>query len=88
MAQEGKEKLASMLRRGGAESIVFLHGLGASKRSFKPCFELDSFKDYTWAVGQDVFSGMVLVTAFTCLFSPLLIRGISTRWPVHSQGNG
>jgi Kef-type K+ transport system membrane component KefB len=36
-----------------------------------------------WAVAQDVFSGMVLVTAFTCLFSPLIIRGILLRWPVY-----
>jgi pimeloyl-ACP methyl ester carboxylesterase len=49
MTQEGEAKLAYMLRRGGPESIVFLHGLGASKISFKPCFELDSFKDYTLA---------------------------------------
>ncbi len=49
MAQEGEGKLAYMLRRGGAESIVFLHGLGASKDSFKSCFELNSFKDYTLA---------------------------------------
>ena len=49
MAQQGEGKLAYMLRRGGPESIVFLHGLGASKSSFKPCFELDSFKDYTLA---------------------------------------
>lgn len=49
MAQEGEGKLAYMLRRGGPESIVFLHGLGASKGSFKPCFELDSFKHYTLA---------------------------------------
>ncbi len=40
-----------------------------------------------WAVAQDVFSGMALVTAFTCLFSPLIIRGISLRWPVYGQGH-
>ena len=49
MAHGGEGKLAYMLRRGGPESIVFLHGLGASKSSFKPCFELDSFKGYTLA---------------------------------------
>ena len=49
MGQESEGKLAYMLRRGGAESIVFLHGLGASKGSFKPCFGLDFFKDYTLA---------------------------------------
>lgn len=49
MEQAGEGKLAYMLRRGGAESIVFLHGLGASKGSFKPCFGLDFFKDYTLA---------------------------------------
>jgi pimeloyl-ACP methyl ester carboxylesterase len=48
-AQKGEIKLAYMLRRGGPDSILFIHGLGASKDSFKPCFELDSFKDYTLA---------------------------------------
>lgn len=41
-----------------------------------------------WAVAQDVFSGMVLVTAFTCLFSPLLISWILVRWPLDGQRNG
>ena len=49
MPQEGERKIAYLLRRGGPETIVFLHGLGASKSSFKPCFELDSFKEYTLA---------------------------------------
>ena len=49
MAQKGEGKLVYMLRRGGHESIVFLHGLGASKGFFKLCFELDSFRDYTLA---------------------------------------
>jgi pimeloyl-ACP methyl ester carboxylesterase len=49
MGGKGEGKLASMLRRGGTESIVFLHGLGASKACFQPCFELEFFRDYTLA---------------------------------------
>jgi hypothetical protein len=40
-----------------------------------------------WAIAQDVFSGMVLVTGFTCLFSPLIIHWISIRWPLNAQGH-
>jgi Kef-type K+ transport system membrane component KefB len=41
-----------------------------------------------WALPQEVFSGMVLVTAFTCVFSPLMIRWISVRLPLNGQGHG
>jgi pimeloyl-ACP methyl ester carboxylesterase len=49
MGGKGEGRLAFLLRRGGTESIVFLHGLGASKSCFQPCFELEFFKDYTLA---------------------------------------
>ena len=49
MGQEGETGLASVLRYGGPECILFIHGLGASKGSFEPCFQLTSFHDYTLA---------------------------------------
>jgi Kef-type K+ transport system membrane component KefB len=42
----------------------------------------------SWALPQDVFGGMVLVTAFTCVVSPLIIRRILTRWPLRSDEHG
>jgi pimeloyl-ACP methyl ester carboxylesterase len=49
MAQEDETDLACMLRYGGPECILFIHGLGASKNSFETCFQLASFSDYTLA---------------------------------------
>lgn len=39
--------LAYRLRRGGPQSIIFIHGLGASKNSFDPCFGMPSFEKFT-----------------------------------------
>lgn len=41
--------LAYRLRRGGPQSIIFIHGLGASKNSFDPCFEIPAFEKFTLA---------------------------------------
>lgn len=49
MGQEDELMLSYRLRRSGPEGIIFIPGLGASKRSFDTCFELASFKDYTLA---------------------------------------
>jgi pimeloyl-ACP methyl ester carboxylesterase len=49
MGQEGETGLACVLRYGGTEYILFIHGLGASKSSFEPCFQLALFNDYTLA---------------------------------------
>jgi len=42
-------RLAYLLQRGGPETIVYIHGLGASKNSFEPCFKLAPFNVYTLA---------------------------------------
>lgn len=49
MGQKEKYIPAYRLRRSGPETVIFIHGLGASKNSFDTCFELESFKDYTLA---------------------------------------
>jgi pimeloyl-ACP methyl ester carboxylesterase len=43
-------KLAYQLKRDGAESFVFIHGLGASRNSFERCFDMKAFRGYTLAV--------------------------------------
>ncbi len=48
-ATTGGYKLAYSLRRAGTESLVFVHGLGASKNSFDRCLEMEAFRDYTVA---------------------------------------
>ncbi|MBW1741375.1 MAG: alpha/beta hydrolase [Deltaproteobacteria bacterium] len=45
----GKYKLAYRLKRGGPDSFVFIHGLGASKNSFDRCFGMRAFSGYTLA---------------------------------------
>ncbi len=42
-----KSNLAYRFRQGDAQSIIFIHGLGASKNSFDPCFEMPAFEKYT-----------------------------------------
>lgn len=42
-------RLAYRLRQAGPESLVFVHGLGASKNSFDRCFKLEIFSTYTLA---------------------------------------
>jgi pimeloyl-ACP methyl ester carboxylesterase len=42
-------KLACFVKPGGPTGIVFLHGLGASKRSFDPLFQEKALKGYTLA---------------------------------------
>ena len=37
------------MRRGGPQSIIFIHGLGASKNSFDPCFEMPAYEKFTLA---------------------------------------
>lgn len=34
-----------------------------------------------WAVPSEVYAGMVLVTAATCLFAPIVIRALLQKWP-------
>jgi Kef-type K+ transport system membrane component KefB len=34
-----------------------------------------------WAVPPEVFAGMVLVSAVTCIFGPLFVRRLLQRWP-------
>jgi pimeloyl-ACP methyl ester carboxylesterase len=41
--------LAYRLKRAGPKSIIFIHGLGASKSFFDTAFELTKFRDYTLA---------------------------------------
>ena len=42
-------RLAYRLKQAGPESIVFVHGLGASKNSFDCYFEMEVFSGYTLA---------------------------------------
>jgi len=42
-------RLAYQLKRDGAESFVFIHGLGASRNSFERCFDMKVFRGYTLA---------------------------------------
>ncbi len=51
-AKVDKYRLAYRLRKSGPESIVFIHGLGASKNSFDTCFGLKSFNNYTLAAAD------------------------------------
>jgi len=34
-----------------------------------------------WAVPPGLFAGMVMVTAITCIFGPIVVRGLLQRWP-------
>jgi pimeloyl-ACP methyl ester carboxylesterase len=45
----GKHRLAYRLHQDGAETFVFIHGLGASSNSFDHCFEMEAFRGYTLA---------------------------------------
>jgi pimeloyl-ACP methyl ester carboxylesterase len=49
ITKKDKYRLAHRVRKSGPESIVFIHGLGASKNSFDTCFGLKSFNNYTLA---------------------------------------
>jgi len=42
-------RLAYHVKHAGAESFVFVHGLGCSKDSFVRCFEMDAFNGYAVA---------------------------------------
>jgi len=42
-------RLAYRLRQAGPESVVFVHGLGASRNSFDRCFDMETFQGYTLA---------------------------------------
>ncbi|MDY6951989.1 MAG: alpha/beta hydrolase [Thermodesulfobacteriota bacterium] len=42
-------RLAYDLKQGGAESFVFVHGLGCVRDSFTPCFEMAAFRRHTVA---------------------------------------
>jgi len=42
-------RLVYDVKYAGAESFVFVHGLGCSKDSFDRCFEMDAFSSYTVA---------------------------------------
>jgi Kef-type K+ transport system membrane component KefB len=38
-----------------------------------------------WAVPQEVYAAMVVVTAGTCILAPLGVRGLLERWPPESE---
>jgi pimeloyl-ACP methyl ester carboxylesterase len=42
-------RIAYRLKRDGAESFVFIHGMGASRNSFDRCFAMEAFRGYTLA---------------------------------------
>jgi len=42
-------RLAYHVKHGGAESFVFVHGLGCSKDSFDRCFEMEAFNGHAVA---------------------------------------
>ena len=42
-----KIEISSEFRPGAAESIMFIHGLGCSKESFKDVWRIPEFRDYT-----------------------------------------
>jgi hypothetical protein len=41
-----------------------------------------------WAVPSEVYAGMVLVTAATCLFAPIVIRALLQKWPQAEEQGG
>jgi len=55
----------SMVPRAEIAMIIMQHGLSKG----------------AWAVPRHIFSAMVLVSALTCLFSPLGVQYLLNRWP-------
>jgi pimeloyl-ACP methyl ester carboxylesterase len=45
----GKHRIAYRLKKAGPQSLVFIHGLGASGNSFARCFAMEAFRDFTAA---------------------------------------
>lgn len=61
----------SMVPRAEIAMIIMEHGLSLG----------------AWAVPPQVYAAMVLVSAMTCIFSPIIVRALLRRWP-QTEGGG
>jgi hypothetical protein len=40
-----------------------------------------------WAVPENVFSAMVMVSLSTCIFAPIILKFLLNRWPQEKESN-